>query len=99
MKRERLAQPRGFRRVLEQPAELACSHRLMITATGKEPALFPRDAGVMLGRPRLPPLPKQVDDLRRQHHVPVLATFRLHDADDHLLTVDVARTQPHYLAG
>src|SRR6516162_1014469 len=27
-----------------------------------------------------------------------LETLRLHDADDHLLTVDVARPQPHHLA-
>jgi hypothetical protein len=43
--------------------------RLMITATGKQPALFWRDAGVFLGRARLPPLPQQVKDLRRQHYV------------------------------
>src|SRR5271166_2857701 len=89
--RGRLAQPRSFRRLLEQSAELACGHWLMIAAAGKQPALFRRNAGVMPGRPRLPPLPQQVEDLGRQHHVSVLAAFRLHDADDHLLTVDVAR--------
>ena len=66
----------------------------MIAAAGKQPALFRRNAGVMLGRPRLPPLPQQVEDLGRQHHMSVLAAFRLHDADDHLLTVDVARPPP-----
>jgi hypothetical protein len=71
----------------------------MLIATGKQPALFRRDAGVLLGRARLPPLPQQLEDLRRQHHVPVLAALRLHDADDHLLAVDVARPQPHHLAG
>src|SRR5262249_18729789 len=40
MKRERLAQPRRFRRVLEQPVELARGHRVMIRATGKQPTLF-----------------------------------------------------------
>src|SRR5208282_294466 len=99
MKGERLAQPGGFRGLLEQSAELACGHWLMIAATGKQPALFRRNAGVMPGRPRLPPLPQQVEDLGRQHHVSVLAAFRLHDADDHLLTVDVARPQPRHLAG
>src|SRR5262245_60561 len=44
----------------------------------------------MPGRPRLPPLPQQIEDLRWQHHVPVLATLRLDDADDHLRTLDVA---------
>ena len=58
---------------------------------GKQPALLRRDAGVIRGRPRLPPLPQQVQDLARQHYVPILAALRLHDADDHLLTVDIAR--------
>src|SRR5208337_4283015 len=35
--------------------------------------------------PRLPPLPQQVEDLGRKHHITVRAAFRLHDADDHLL--------------
>src|SRR5271165_7622285 len=99
MKGERLAQPGGFRGLLEQSAELARGHWLMIATAGKQPALFRRNAGVMLGRPRLPPLPQQVEDLGRQHHVSVLAAFRLHDADDHLLTVDVARPQSRHLAG
>jgi hypothetical protein len=89
----------GFRGLLEQSAELACGHWLMIAAAGKQPALFRRNAGVMPGRPRLPPLPQQVEDLGRQHHMSVPAAFRLHDADDHLLTVDVARPQSRHLAG
>ena len=54
----------GLRRLLEQPPELARGQRQMIAATGKQPALFRRNAGVTLPRPRLPPLSKQVDDLR-----------------------------------
>src|SRR6266850_1971938 len=38
MQRERLAQPRGFRGLLEQPAELTRGQRLMLTATWKQPA-------------------------------------------------------------
>ena len=66
MKRDRLAQPRRFRRLLEQPAELARRRRLTINATGEQPALFRRNAGVTPGRPRLPPLPQQVEDLGRK---------------------------------
>ena len=99
MERERLAQPRGFRGFLEQPSELARGQRPMLAAAGKQPALFGRDADVIGGRPRLPPLPQQLEELRRQHHVPVLAALRLHDADDHLLAVDVACSQSHHLAG
>src|SRR5215469_15932239 len=99
MQGERFTQPRCFRCLLEQPSELACRQRPMFTATGKQPTLFRREAGVIrAGWPRIPPLPQQVEDLRRQHHVPVLEALRLHDADDHLLTVDVARPQPHHLA-
>ena len=97
MKRDRLAQPRGFRRVLEQPAELARGQRTV--ATGKQPTLLWRNAGVMPFWPRLPPLSQQVEDLGRKHHVPVLAAFRLHDANDHLVAVDVADPQPRHLAG
>ena len=99
MQRDRLAQPRGVGGLLEQPAELTRGQRPMSTATGKQPALFLRDAGVMGGRPHLPPLPQQLQDLRRQHHVPILAALRLHDADNLLLAVDVTRPQPHHLAG
>src|ERR1700688_4076685 len=71
-----LAQPRGSRGLLEQPAELTRGQRVMITATWKQPAVFWRDAAVIIrGRPRLPPLPQQLEDLRRQHHVPVLAAL------------------------
>ena len=84
---------------LEQPAELARSRRVTINATGKQPTLFRRNAGVAPGRPRLPPSPQQVEDLGRKHHITVLAAFRLHDADDHLLAVDVAGSQPHHFAG
>src|SRR6516162_9163773 len=66
MQRDRLAQPRGFGSLLEQPTELTRGQRLMITATWKQPLLFRREAGVIRARPRLPPLPQQVEDLRRQ---------------------------------
>src|SRR5215469_15128443 len=97
MQRDRLAQPRGFGGLLEQPAELTRGQRLMMTGTWKQPALFWREGGIIIrGRPYLPPLPKQLQDLCRWHHGAVLAALRLHDADDLLLTVDVARPQPHH---
>jgi hypothetical protein len=42
-------------------AELARGQ--MTVATGKQPALLWRNAGVTPFRPRLPPLPQQVEDL------------------------------------
>jgi hypothetical protein len=65
MKRKRLAQPGGFHGFFEQTAELACGQRLMTIAAGKQPALFRLNADVMRSRPRLPPLPQQVEDLGR----------------------------------
>jgi ABC-type uncharacterized transport system permease subunit len=41
----------------EQLPELARGQRPVFTATGKQPALFRRDADVMLGRPSAPILP------------------------------------------
>src|SRR5262245_46051078 len=99
MKRERLAQSGGFHGFLEKPAKLACGQWLMTVAAGKQPTLFRLNADVIPSRPRLPPLPQQVEGLGRQHYVPVLVALRLHDADDHLRTVDVACPQPHHLAG
>src|SRR5215471_15100870 len=92
MQRDCLAQPRGFGGLLEQPAELTRGQWLMITAAWKQPALFRDEVGVIRRRPRLPPLPQQLQEHRRQHDAPVLAALRLHDADDLLLTVDVARS-------
>ena len=42
MQRNRLAQPRGFRGLLEQPAELTRGQRLMIAATWKQQAVLLR---------------------------------------------------------
>ena len=97
MQGDRLAQPRGSRGLLEQPAELARGQRLMIdcdleTASGV-PARTPASHAV--GR-AFHHCRNSFEDLRWQHHVPVLAALRLHDADDLLLTVDVARSQPHH---
>src|SRR5258707_9102020 len=47
-----LAQPRGSRGLLEQPAELTGGQGVMLTATWKQPAVFGRDAAVILGERR-----------------------------------------------
>src|SRR3974390_120189 len=99
MQRNRLAQPRGFGGLLEQSTELTRGQWLMLPAAWKKQAVFGRNAVVIRGRSLLPPLPQQLQELRRQHHVPVLAALRLHNADDLLLAVDVACLQPHHFAG
>src|SRR3974377_326314 len=99
MQRDRLAQLRGVCGLLEQSTELARGHWLMMIAAWKKPAVVGGEAVVGRGRSYLPPLPQQLQHLRRQHHVPVLASLRLHDADNSLLAVDVNRPQPYHLAG
>jgi len=85
--------------VLRSPAAFAASlnsrqnwtrgQRPMIIATWKQPAVFHCDAGVMSVGRCFHHCRQQIEDLRRQHHIPVLAALRLHDADDLLLTVNV----------
>src|SRR5579883_3128745 len=77
MQRDRLAQPRGVGGLLEQSTELTRGHWLMPTAAWKQPAVFGCDVVVGRGRSHLPPLPQQLQDLRRQHHVAILASLRL----------------------
>src|SRR6516225_3390086 len=60
MQLDRLAQPRGFGGLFEQPAELTRGQWLMITAAWKQPALFGREVGVIRRRSRLPQLPQQL---------------------------------------
>ena len=48
------------------------------------------DIPVLPPRAVLPPLPQQAQDIRRQHHVAVLAALGLDDADDVLGAVDIA---------
>ena len=63
------------------------------------PEILDEAATEQPGGPPLPPLPQQVEDLGRKHHITVLAAFRLHDADDHLLAVNVSDPQPRHFAG
>ena len=90
--RQRLLQRQRLRRVRFKPS-LHLGRRRQDDRHGLR--VNRRDAGVTPFRPRLPPLPQQVEDLERKHHIPILAAFRLHDANDHLLAVDVAHPQPH----
>ena len=73
-------------------ARWACapSNRQQRIAAGEQPAW----------RAALPPpRPEQLEQLRREHRVPVLAALALLDADQHALGVDIADAQHHHLAG
>ena len=69
--------------------ELAHGDRQQRIAARKQPAL----------RATLqPPGAQQLQQLRREHRMPVLAALALLDADQHALGVDVADAQHHDLA-
>ena len=68
--------------------ELACRERVAPVPPGKQPALWPR---------RLPPGAQQFEQMRREHHVAVLAALALLDADHHALAVDVGHLQRDHL--
>src|ERR1700688_853013 len=61
--------------------ELACRHRAHSVLSRKQPALWSCF---------LPPGAQQFEQMRRQHHIAVLAAFALLDTDQHAFAVDVA---------
>ena len=71
---------------------LAVSNRriLMVSSPREQPPFQGEDSRVVTARPHLPPLPQQAQNVRRQHHMPVLASLGLHHADDVLSAVDIA---------
>src|SRR5665647_3472826 len=66
--------------------ELACGQRVQPVLSRKQPALWPR---------QLPPGPQQIEQMRGQHNIAILAAFALLDPDHHALTVDVGYLQRH----
>ncbi len=94
MHRGRLAQPRGFGGLLEQPAELTRGQRLMFDC-GLE------TVSVVLARRRQHPRSVAPSTIAAIASRPLPAAsrvdpcgLRLHDADYHLLPIDVTRSQP-----
>src|SRR5512145_1299283 len=66
---------------------------------GKQPTFLYRCLPVVTRWPHLPPLPQQIEHLRREHDVAVLAALRLLHANDLLRAVDMLDLEPHHLAG
>ena len=80
--------------LVEQPVELAGGHRHAGFAPRKQPA-FLKGCGVCIEpSARLPPLPQQINHLRRQHDIAVLAALGLLDTNDLLRAVDMLDLQP-----
>src|SRR6266851_3177493 len=99
MQRHALLDPGRVGRLMEQTAQLAGGHRLAGLAARKQPAFLKGRCGIITRWARLPPLAQQIERLRRQHDIAVLAALGLLDTNDLLRAVDMLDLQPHYLAG
>src|SRR5665647_1578947 len=99
MERYALADSGRIGRLMEQAVELAGCHRFTGPLAWKQPALLHRCCGIEPPPARLPPLPQQVERVRRQHDIAVLAALSLLDPNDLLRAVDVLDLQPDHLAG
>jgi len=99
VQRHRPADPGGGDRRPEQPGELARRQAVPAHAAGEQPAIGRRHALVLMGRALRPPVAQQAENLRRQHHVAVLASLGLDGPDDSLRAADVTDPEPHHLAG
>src|SRR5207344_853128 len=98
VQRHALLDPGFIGRLVEQSAQLAGGHRLAQPAARKQPALL-KGRCVIETPAHLPPLPQQIDRLRRQHDIAILAALGLLDANDPLRAVDMLDLQPDHLAG
>src|SRR5438105_13525695 len=65
---------------------------------GKQPTFLQRFSRVVTRGTRLPPLPQQIEQVGREHHIAVLAALRLLDANDVLGAVDMLDLEPSDLA-
>src|ERR1700688_1527392 len=86
MGRHALADAGRFRRLMDGAVDLAGRDRLGNAATGKQPAMGRHDVPPLT---LAPPEPKQLQQLRRQHRIAVLAAFALLHPDQHSGAVDV----------
>ena len=98
VQRHALLDPGFIGRLVEQSAQLAGGHRLAQPAARKQPA-FLKGRCVIETPTHLPPLPQQIDRLRRQHDMAILAALGLLNANDPLRAVDMLDLQPPPFAG
>src|SRR5258706_2519302 len=98
MQRHGLLDPGGVGRLVEQAAQLAGRHRLAGPVAGKQPAFLCGRSGIVTRSACLPPLAQQIERLRRQHHVAVLAALRLFHPNNLPRTVDMLDLQPDHFA-
>ena len=82
----RLRMPGSVGRFAHGPVQLPGRDRVGVAAPREQPAVRQQDAASLA---LAPPEPQQLEQLRRQHGIAVLAAFALFDADQHPLAVDV----------
>src|SRR5882762_2292700 len=99
MQRHALLDPGPIGRLVEQPVELAGGHRHAGLAPRKQPAFLKGCRVCIETSTRLPPLPQQINHLRREHDIAILAALGLLDTNDLLRAVDVLDLQPDHFAG
>src|SRR5882672_19837 len=99
VQRHALLDSGSLSRLMEQAAQLAGRQRLAGLTTRKQPAFLRGHSGIGARWSRLPPLAQQIEHLRRQHDIAVLAAFGLLDPNDLLRAVDMLDLQPDHLAG
>ena len=90
VQRDALIDLRHLGRGVTGAIELARGHWLGWGAAGEQPTSRSRC---------LLPGPQQIEQVRREHDVTVLAAFALLDADDHALAVDVGNFEREHLIG
>src|SRR5271169_4721171 len=99
MQRDPLLDPGPICRLVEKAVELAGRHRSAGLAPRKQPAFLQGCRVRIETSTHLPPLPQQIDRLRRQHDIAILATLGLLDTNDLLRAVDMLDLEPDRFAG
>ncbi len=84
-------------RLVEQATQLAGGHRRAGLTARKQPTFLKGRCGIETPA-HLPPLPQQIERLRRQHNIAILAALGLLDANDLLRGVDMLDLQPNHFA-
>src|SRR5216683_1589761 len=75
VQRHALLDSGSLSRLMEQAAQLAGRQRLAGLTTRKQPAFLRGHSGIGARWSRLPPLAQQIEHLRRQHDIAVLAAL------------------------
>ena len=97
MQRHALLDPGASGRLVEQATQLTGGHRRAGLTARKQPTVLKGRCGIETAA-HLPPLPQQIERLRRQHDIAILAALGLLDANDLLRGVDMLDLQPDHLA-